>query len=102
MPPAKALSATKATPANIKKVARELAVDAVVEAIVTERRGGLRVRIRLRDGVTGVSVEALDVTMTGTRFDKSSVRDIKAELIDVISSLDEDDDVPRARKKRKR
>jgi hypothetical protein len=98
---AKTLSATRSTPANVRKVARKLAVDAVIEATVIERRSGFRVRIRLRDGVTGLSVEALDVTMTGTRFNKASVRDIKGELIDVISSLDdEDEDRPRRRRRK--
>jgi len=86
---AKTLSATKITPANVKKVARKLGVDAVIEATVIKRRDGFRVRLRLREGTTGRAFDELSLTTTGMRFDKASLRDIRDELIDVISTLDD-------------
>lgn len=98
---AKALSAAKVTTANVKKVARKLDVDAVIDGTVIDRRGGFRVRLRLRDGMTGRTVDDLSATTTGTHFDKASLRDIRDEIIDVILTLDEEEDTRPTRKTRK-
>jgi hypothetical protein len=100
---AKSLDATKLTTANIKKVARKLKVDAVIEAAATERRSGVKVRIRLRSGRTGRTVEEVDAVAKDGTFDKASQRDIRDEIVDVISALDdEDEDEPAPKKRRAR
>ncbi len=96
---AKALAATRINTANVRKVARKLDVDAVIEASVTERRGGFRVRVRLRSGASGQTIEEVNATTNGTTFDKASRRDLRDEVIDVISTIADDDVQPPKKRK---
>lgn len=97
---ARTLSATKVSKSNVRKVARRLEVDAVIDATVIQRRNGFRVRLRLRDGATGEMLDELNLITIGTRFDKASLRDLRDELIDVISTLGDHDDRRPTRKQR--
>jgi hypothetical protein len=95
---AKAQSATQVTTVNVKKVARKLGVDAVIEATITKGRGGFNVRLRLREGATGETLENMLIKTAGPRFGKAAQYDLEDDVFDVIASLGNSDDSSARRK----
>ncbi|HEY5937067.1 MAG TPA: hypothetical protein VIU61_20595, partial [Kofleriaceae bacterium] len=83
------LSATKLNEKNVKKVAKKLKLDGVVTGTVEKRRDEYILRIKVRAGTTGEYVgNVINTKAEGPRLDGSAARDLKDELIDLISNLD--------------
>ncbi len=86
---AEELSAAKVTGKNVKKVAKKLKIDGVVEGTVEKRRDQYIIRITLRAGTTGeVLKTTVNVKADGPRLDGDAQKDIKSELNDLIAGLD--------------
>ena len=107
---AEELEATKPDSSkNIKKVAKKLKVDGVIEGKVEKRRDEYIVQLKLRAGSSGELVgNRIDTKADGPRIDGKAARDIKDELIGAIEDLeanhggggDDDDDAKPAKKKK--
>ncbi|MBA2541064.1 MAG: hypothetical protein H0V17_15600, partial [Deltaproteobacteria bacterium] len=82
------LSAAKVTDKNIKKVAKKLKVDGVIEGSVQKRRDSYMIKLKLRAGKNGTVTASVDTKADGPRIDGQASRDIKDELIDAIDNLD--------------
>src|SRR5882724_2947264 len=103
---AEELDASDVSDRNIKKVARKLKVDAVVEGRIEKRRDAFIIRLKLHAGSSGEQVGAsVDTKATGPRIDGRAQRDIDDELVDAIDNLDAnrggggDDDEPAVARK---
>ncbi|MEJ7599404.1 MAG: hypothetical protein WKG01_15970 [Kofleriaceae bacterium] len=82
------LSASKVNEKNVKKVAKKLKLDGVVTGTVEKRRDQYILRIKVRAGKTGDFVgNDIKTTADGPRLDGSAARDLKDELVDLISNL---------------
>jgi hypothetical protein len=106
---AEQLDANTLSEKNVKKVARKLKVDAIVEGKVEKRRDEFILRIKLRAGRSGEQVgDTIDTKAEGPRIDGRAQRDLKDELVGAIDnvasnhdgSADAEDDPP-ARKSKK-
>jgi hypothetical protein len=82
------LSAAKVNDKNIKKVAKKMKVDGVIEGSVTKRRDSYMLKLKLRAGTSGSVAASVDTKAEGTRLDGQASRDIKDELLDAIDNLD--------------
>jgi hypothetical protein len=102
---AEQLAAATLSDKNIKKVARKLKIDAVVEGKVEKRRDEFILRLKLYEGRTGERVgDTIDTKAEGPRIDGRAQRDLKDELVGVIDNVesnhvssggdDADDDAP--------
>ena len=94
---------------NVKKVAKKLKVDAVVEGKIEKRRDEFIIRLKLRAGKSGEQVgDTIDTKAEGPRIDGRAQRDLKDELVGAIDNVesnhfgadDDEDDTP-VRKTRK-
>jgi hypothetical protein len=85
---AEEMSATKLTDKNIKKVAKKLKVDGIIEGKVEKRRDAYMVKLKLRSGASGVVVGSVDTKAEGPRLDGTASKDVKDELIEAIGNLD--------------
>jgi hypothetical protein len=90
---------------NVKKVAKKLKVDAVVEGKIEKRRDEFIIRLKLRAGKSGEQVgETIDTKAEGPRIDGRAQRDLKDELVGAIDNVesnhlsgggdDEEDEAP--------
>jgi hypothetical protein len=100
---AEQLDAGSTSPKDIKKVARKLKIDAVVEGRIEKRRDQFIMRLRLHDGKTGSTIGgSIDTKADGPKLDGKVERELKDELIGKIDSVDangggggdDDDDKP--------
>jgi hypothetical protein len=83
------VSATKINSKNVKKVARKLNVDGVVVGEIEKRRDRFILRIKVREGRSGDYVgNPIEVTSGEQRLDARATRDLKAELLDTIETLE--------------
>lgn len=107
---AQAMSAKKATDANVKKVAKKMKIDGVITGTVEKRRSEYIVRLKLRAGVSGVVVNQTQIKADGPKLDKTAQGELKDELVEAIASLkanrggggdDDDDEEDEAPKKSK-
>jgi hypothetical protein len=97
---AEELDAGSVSARDIKRVARKLKVDAVVEGRIEKRRNQFIIRLRLHDGRSGDLVgSSIDTKAEGPRLDKKVERELKDELFGAIDSVepsraagDDDDD----------
>ncbi|HWU88778.1 MAG TPA: hypothetical protein VN253_16040 [Kofleriaceae bacterium] len=90
---AEEMSATKLSGQNVKKVAKKLKVDGVVSGVVEKRRDEYILRIKLRSGASGELVGSqVNIKSETARLDGTAVKDIKDELIEVISGLESNRD----------
>jgi len=104
---AEEMSATSVNSKNIKKLAKKLRVDGVIEGSVKKRRDNYIIKLKLYSGATGEVTRKVDTKAEGTRLDGDASRDIKDELVDAIGELKsvkdsgggDDDDDPIAKKK---
>src|SRR5689334_14152037 len=94
---------------DVKKVARKLKVDAIVEGKIEKRRDEFIIRIKLRAGKSGELIgDSIDTKAEGPRIDGRAQRDLKDELVGKIDDVepnhfgaaDDEDDAP-VRKTRK-
>jgi hypothetical protein len=88
---------------NVKKVAKKLKVDAIVEGKIEKRRDEFIIRIKLRAGKSGELIgDTIDTKAEGPRIDGRAQRDLKDELVGAIDNVepnhfgaaDDDDDAP--------
>ncbi len=85
---ARDLGVTKPTASGIKKVAKKLKIDAIVEGKIDKRRSAYIVRLKLRQGSTGEVVgNSVETKSSGPRVDANAARDLKDELVAQISDL---------------
>ena len=90
---AEEMSAAKPTDKNIKKVAKKLKVDGVVSGTVEKRRDEYILRLKLRSGASGELVgSAVNIKSESAKLDGTAAKDLKDELIDVISTLESNRD----------
>jgi opacity protein-like surface antigen len=97
---------------SLKKVARKLKIDAIVEGKIEKRRNAFIIHLKLREGRSGALIgSVIDTKAAGPRIDSRAQRDLKGELVDAISKVeanrpissdDEDDDDARPAKKAER
>lgn len=74
---------------NVKKVARRLKVDAIVEGKIEKRRDEFIIRIKLREGKTGEIIgNPIDTKADGPRLEGRARRDLKDELVGAIDSVE--------------
>lgn len=106
---AEELDAGSASEKDIKKVAKKLKIDAVVEGKIEKRRDEFIIRLKLRAGKSGELIgSSIDTKADGPRIDGKAQRDIKDELVDAIDNVesnhlggavaDEEDDKPAVKK----
>jgi hypothetical protein len=101
---AEGLGAAKVSEKNIKKVAKKMKVDGVIEGSITKRRDEYMIKLKLRTGKDGTVSATASVKAEGTKLDGSAAKEIKDELIAAIDSLesaDGDDDAKPAKKGKK-
>jgi hypothetical protein len=90
---------------DVKKVARKLKIDAIVEGKIEKRRDEFIIRLKLRVGKSGEPIgDSIDTKAEGPRIDGRAQKDLKDELVGAIDNIesnhiggggdDEDDDPP--------
>jgi hypothetical protein len=108
---AEELDAATVTEKNVKKVAKKLKVDGVVQGKIEKRRDEYIVRIKLRAGTSGEIVgNPVDTKADSPHLDGHAQRDIKDELGGAIDELDsnhgggggDDDDADDAKPSKKK
>jgi len=86
---AEELDASAVSEKNIKKVARKLKIDAVVEGKIEKRREAFIIRLKLHEGRSGELVgNAIDTKAEGPRIDGRAQRDLKDELVGAIDNVE--------------
>jgi hypothetical protein len=86
---AEEMSASTINEKNVKKVAKKLKIDAVVEGKVEKRRDEYIIRIKLRSGSSGEVVGSpVNTKAEGTKLDGDAQQNIKDELITPINDLE--------------
>jgi len=103
------LSAEKVSDGNVKKVAKKMKVDGVIEGSIQKRRDEYMIKLKLRSGTSGKVIASVSTKAEGTKLDGQASKDIKDELYDAIDNLesvrdgggDDDEDVKPAKKPKK-
>jgi hypothetical protein len=86
---AEELGAGSASEKDIKKVAKKLKIDAVVEGKIEKRRDEFIIRLKLRAGRSGELIgTTIDTKADGPRIDGKAQRDLKDELVDAIDNVE--------------
>ena len=86
---AEELDAATVSDDDLRKVARRLQVDAIVEGKIEKRNDEFIIRLKLHDGHTGKLVGgSIDTKTQGLRIDSKAERDIKDELVEAIAGLE--------------
>ncbi|HEU0032963.1 MAG TPA: hypothetical protein VFQ53_20165 [Kofleriaceae bacterium] len=85
---AEELSATSLTDKNIKKVAKKLKVDGVIEGKISKRRDEYIIKLKLHAGTTGEVAGSVNTKAEGPRLDGTASREVKDELITAIGELE--------------
>jgi hypothetical protein len=106
---AEELSAGKFSEKNIKKVAKKLKVDGVIQGSVDKRRDEYIIKLKLYSGSSGTVAGSVSTKAEGPRLDGSASKDVKDELISSIGDLDsvrgggggDDEEEPKTKKKKK-
>jgi len=74
---------------NVKKVARKLKIDAVVEGRIEKRRDEFIIRIKLRAGRSGQLIgDSIDTKANGPRIDGRAQKDLRDELVGAIDNVE--------------
>jgi hypothetical protein len=97
---AEQLDAASMLDKDVRRVAKKLKVDAIVEGKIDKRRDAFLIHLKLREGKTGEVVRAgISTRADGPRIDGRAQRDIRDELIVAIDEVesnrpgvDEDDE----------
>jgi hypothetical protein len=85
---AEQLDAGALSDTNIKKVARKLKVDGVVEGKVEKRRAQYIITLTLHNGSSGEAGKTVETKSNGPKFDTKAKTAIKQELITAIEELE--------------
>jgi hypothetical protein len=80
------LDASKVTEKNVKKVAKKLKIDGVIEGKIEKRRDEYIVKLKLR-GKDGEVLATVSTKAEGTHLDGSAMKDVKDELLPQVESL---------------
>ena len=97
---------------DVKKVARKLKIDAIVEGKIEKRRDEFIIRLKLHGGKSGELVgDSIDTKAEGPRLDGRAQKDLRDELVSAIDDIEsnhdgaggdddakDDDDKPAAKK----
>jgi hypothetical protein len=87
---AEEMSAATVNDKNIRKVAKKLKVDGVVEGKVEKRRDEYIIKIKLRSGSSGEYVgNPVNTKADSTKLDGDAQKDLKDELVGAINDLEE-------------
>ena len=78
----------KLTDKNIKKVAKKLKLDGVIEGRVEKRRDQYLIKLKLHAGTNGSVVGSVDTKAETARLDGSASRDLRDELMGAIGELE--------------
>jgi len=102
---AEQLDAATTLERDVRRVAKKLKVDAVVEGKIEKRRDAFLIHLTLREGKTGEVIRSrIGTRADGPRIDARAQRDIKDELVGAIDEVETnhpgDDDDERGSKKR--
>jgi hypothetical protein len=74
---------------DVRRVAKKLMVDAIVEGKIEKRRDAFLIHLKLREGKTGEVVRAgIGTKSDGPRIDARAQRDIKEELLGAIDEVE--------------
>jgi hypothetical protein len=106
---AEELDAGNPTEKNIKKIAKKLKIDGIVQGKIEKRRNDYLIHLKLRAGTSGEVVgSAVDTKASGAKLDSKAQRDLKDELVGAIDELEanhggggDDDDADTKPKKKK-
>ncbi|HEX8111907.1 MAG TPA: hypothetical protein VF516_29445 [Kofleriaceae bacterium] len=92
---------------DVKKVARKLKIDVIVQGKIEKRRDEFIIRLKLRAGKSGELIgDSIDTKAQGPRIDGRAQKDLKDELVGKIDDIasnhdstgDDEDDGPPARR----
>lgn len=82
------IGATTSSEHDLRKVAKQLRVDAIVLGVVERRRDQFILRLKLHDGKTGAQIgSGIHTQADGPRLDGQAERELRDELVDVIEGL---------------
>ena len=103
------LSAAKVSDGNIKKVAKKMKVDGVIEGSVQKRRDEYIIKLKLRAGSSGKVIASVNTKAESTKIDGQASRDVKDELVEAMDNLesvreaggDDDEEAKPAKKPKK-
>lgn len=85
---AEELSAADSSEKSLRKVARKLKVDAIVEGKIEKRRDEYIIRLKLREGKSGEVIgDSIDTKAEGTRIEGRAQKDLRSELVDAIDNV---------------
>lgn len=77
---------------DVRRVAKRLKVDAIVEGTIEKRREAFLIHLKLREGKTGEVVRASIRTKSeGARIDARAQRELKDELVGAIDEVEPND-----------
>jgi len=86
---AEELDASKLTDKDLKKVAKKLHVDVIIQGKIEKRRDEYLIKLKLRAGKSGSLVgDGIDTKAEGPRLDGKASKDLKDELMDAIDALE--------------
>ncbi|MCX5743530.1 MAG: hypothetical protein NT062_13640 [Proteobacteria bacterium] len=84
---AEELDAAKVTEKNVKKVAKKLKIDGVIEGKIEKRRDEYIIKIKLC-GKDGDIVGKVDTKSESSKLEGTSLKDLKDELLPVVEALE--------------
>jgi opacity protein-like surface antigen len=86
---AEELDASEVSENNVKKVAKKLKVDAIVEGKIEKRRAEFIIHLKLREGRSGALIgSSIDTKARGPRIDSRAQRELKDELVGAIGRVE--------------
>jgi len=85
---AESMSADSLSEKNIKKVAKKLKIDGVIEGKIEKRRNEYILRLKLHAGTTGEMVKPVTTKAENIKLEGDAETDIKDELVPAISELE--------------
>jgi hypothetical protein len=82
------LSADSMSDKDIKKVAKKLKIDGVIEGKIEKRRNEYILRFKLHAGTSGAMVKTVNTKAENIKLDGDAAIDIKDELVSAIGELE--------------
>ena len=85
---AEGMSADSGSDKDIKKVAKKLKIDGVVEGKIEKRRNEYIIRLKLHAGTTGALEKSVNTKAENIKLEGDAEADIKDELVSAIGGLE--------------
>lgn len=85
---AESMSADSGSDKDIKKVAKKLKIDGIVEGKIEKRRNEYIIRLKLHAGTTGALVKPVNTKADNIKLEGDAETDIKDELVSAIGELE--------------